>query len=136
MIKKIDHIGIAVSSLAAVKDFFNKNFGIVPEFEEEVSDQKVKVVGFKIGESTLEFLEPTDEFSPVAKFLAKRGEGLHHLSLSVENIQESLNILQSSAVQLIDKEPRLGADGKKIAFIHPKSTFGILLELSQSEIVS
>ncbi|MBN2364650.1 MAG: methylmalonyl-CoA epimerase [Calditrichaeota bacterium] len=131
MLEKIDHIGIAVNSVNEVKSLFKKIFNLEPLFEEEVSDQKVRVVGFKCGDSNLEFLEPLNAESPIARYLEKRGEGLHHVAVGVKDIDEALNRLKSTNVRLIDENPRMGAEGKKIAFVHPKSVFGILLELSQ-----
>lgn len=131
MLKKIDHIGVAVKSLEEVKQLFRTIFEEEPVFEETVEDQKVKVAGFKIGESNIEFLEPTNDNSPIAKFLSKRGEGLHHISVTVEDINEILSKMKSKDLRLIDEEPRMGAEGKKIAFAHPKSLHGILLEFSQ-----
>ena len=133
MLNKIDHIGVAVQSVEKVKHLFKTLFNLKPEFEEIVTDQKVKVVGFKIGESNLEFLEPVDETSPISKYLEKRGEGLHHIALNVENIEDILEQFKSHKLKVIDEKPRTGAEGKKIAFVHPKSFNGILLELSQDQ---
>ena len=102
-----------------------------PEFEETVEEQKVKAVGFRIGESKIEFLEATSADSPIAKYLEKRGEGLHHIALSVNDIAAVLQSMKERGLRLIDEEPKTGAEGKKIAFVHPKSVNGILLELSQ-----
>lgn len=131
MLQKIDHVGIAVNSLVEVKALFLKCFHMTPVFEETMPEQKVKVAGFRLGESNLEFLEPTDNDSPVARFLERKGQGLHHISLGVENINTVLKELRESNVSLIDENARIGAEGKKIAFVHPKSVFGVLLELSQ-----
>jgi methylmalonyl-CoA epimerase len=114
-----------------VRSFFLRIFDLKPVFEELVEDQKVKVIGFKIGESNIEFLEPTSPESPLSKFLVKRGQGMHHISIEVQNLEHTLAILKSQQIQLIDENSRTGAEGKKIAFLHPKSTFGVLLELSQ-----
>lgn len=131
MLKKIDHIGVAVQSLEQVKSLFAAVFGLEPEFEETVEEQKVRAAGFRIGESKIEFLEPTSPESPIAKFLEKRGEGLHHVALSVDDIVAVLGKMKAQGLRLIDEAPRTGAEGKKIAFVHPKSVSGILLELSQ-----
>lgn len=131
MLKKIDHIGVAVQSLEQVKSLFAALFGLEPDFEETVEEQKVRAAGFRIGESKIEFLEPTSPESPIAKFLEKRGEGLHHVALSVEDIVAVLGKMKAQGLRLIDEAPRTGAEGKKIAFVHPKSISGILLELSQ-----
>ena len=133
MVKKLDHIGIAVQSIDNVKLFFESIFNMTPAFEEIVEDQKVKVAGFTVGETTLEFLEPTAIDSPIAKFLEKRGEGLHHIALGVEDISGILEQFKDKGLKLIDESPRKGAEGKQIAFIHPKSIFGILTELSQEK---
>ncbi len=133
MIKKIDHVGIAVNSVSSVKTMFKTLFHLEPAFEEVVEDQKVKVVGFRLGDTNLEFLEPTGPDSPIAKYLKKRGEGIHHLALGVDNIEETLERFQQNNLRLIDETPRQGAEGKLIAFVHPKSLFGILLELSQEK---
>jgi methylmalonyl-CoA/ethylmalonyl-CoA epimerase len=131
VLKKLDHIGIAVHSLEPVKSFFQNIFNMSPVFEETVKEQKVRVAGFKVGETNLEFLEPTAEDSPIARYLEKRGEGLHHIALGVDDISDILNQLKEKGLRLIDETPREGAEGKHIAFIHPKSIFGILTELSQ-----
>jgi methylmalonyl-CoA/ethylmalonyl-CoA epimerase len=131
MLQKIDHVGIAVHSVENVKTLFLKYFHMTPVFEETVPEQKVRVAGFKLGESNLEFLEPTDNDSPIARFLEKKGQGLHHISVGVKNIDTVLKELREKNVNLIDEKARIGAEGKKIAFVHPKSVFGILLELSQ-----
>jgi len=134
MLDKLDHIGIAVNSIEEIKSFFQQVFNLSPVFEEIVPEQKVKVVGFLIGDSKLEFLEPTSTDSPVAKFLDKKGEGIHHLAVEVKNIDQILKRMKSKHIQLIDEEAKIGVAGKKIAFIHPKSTFGVLLELTEKKL--
>ena len=131
MLKKIDHIGIAVPDLDDIKNTLSEAFGLLPEIEEEVTDQKVKVAGYHIGDSTIEYLQPISPDSPIAKYLEKKGTGIHHIAYRVENLAETLKRLQKKGFQLIDELPRGGAEGKKIAFIHPKSTNGILIELCQ-----
>ncbi len=131
MLNKIDHVGIAVKSLEDVKNLFKTVFGQEPLFEETVEDQKVRVAGFKVGESNIEFLEPTGDDSPIAKFLEKKGEGIHHLAVGVDDVSAVLRKMKSNDIRLIDETPRTGAEGKQIAFAHPKSLHGILLELSQ-----
>ena len=133
MLEKIDHIGVAVYSVEEIKKTYKLLFGLEPEFEETVAEQKVHVVGFKIGQSNIEFLEPTSNDSPIAKYLAKKGEGFHHIALAVTDIGSVLQQMKSNGLQLIDETPKIGAEGKKIAFIHPKSFNGILLELSQEK---
>ena len=133
MNKKIDHIGIAVNSLAEVKRLYKSVFNIDPHFQETVADQKVNVIGIKAGESNLEFLEAISSDSPIAKFIGKRGEGLHHIALSVQNIDQVLENMRKNGLELIDQKSRIGAEGKRIAFVHPKSMNGILLELSEDD---
>jgi methylmalonyl-CoA/ethylmalonyl-CoA epimerase len=131
MLDKIDHIGIAVPDLESVIKTYHEAFGMVPEFREEIPDQKVKVAGFNIGGSTVEYLEPMVPDSTIARYLEKKGTGIHHMAFRVRNLQKSLSELKEKGFRLIDESPRDGAEGKKIAFIHPKSTNGILIELCQ-----
>jgi len=131
MIRKIDHIGIAVNSLEEVRQLYKAIFDIDPHFEEIVSDQKVKVIGIKVGESNLEFLEATSPESPIAKFIENRGEGLHHIAISVNDVDQVLENMRKQGLELIDKEAKVGAEGKRVAFVHPKSMNGVLVELSQ-----
>ncbi|WP_297062592.1 methylmalonyl-CoA epimerase [Thermococcus sp.] len=130
MFKKIDHIGIAVKNLEeAIKVW--EGLGLKVDEIEEVPDQKVRTAIIHIGESRIELLEPTAEDSPIAKFIAKRGEGIHHIALGVDNIEEHLKELKEKGYRLIDEEPRIGAGGAKIAFVHPKAVTGVLLELCE-----
>jgi len=132
MIKKIDHVGIAVKSLEeAIKVW--EGLGLKVEEIEEVPDQKVRTAIIHVGESRIELLEPTAEDSPIAKFIAKRGEGIHHIALGVDNIEEHLEKLKEAGYRLIDEKPRIGAGGAKIAFVHPKAVTGVLLELCQRD---
>ncbi len=131
MLEKIDHVGVAVHSVEAVKKIYKDVFNLDPAFEETVEAQKVRVVGFKIGGSNIEYLEPISADSPIARYLEKRGEGLHHIALGVANIETVLKKMKHTGLQLIDETPQIGAEGKKIAFVHPKSINGVLLELSQ-----
>ena len=131
--KKIDHIGIAIKSVEEAKKLYKDIFQIYPVFDEEVTDQKVRAIGIKIGESNLEYLEPTSQDSPIAKFINKRGEGLHHIAISVSNLKKILKLMKEKNIRLIDEEPRMGAEGKQIAFIHPKSMNGILVELIEEQ---
>jgi len=131
MLKAIDHIGIAVEDLDDVIQTYNTIFNIKPSFIETVEEQRVKTAGFTVGESTVELLQATDEESPIAKFISKKGAGIHHIAYRVENLEKTLNELKEKKIRLIDEKPRQGADGKKIAFIHPKSTGGVLIELCE-----
>ncbi|GAB4368868.1 MAG: methylmalonyl-CoA epimerase [Calditrichia bacterium] len=133
MLKKIDHVGVAVQSIQEIKELFNNLFDMEPSFEEVVEDQKVRVAGYRVGESNFEFLEPLENDSPISKFLEKRGEGIHHIAVTVSDIHQLLEKLKQKGIKLIDENPRKGAEGKWIAFAHPKSFHGILLEFSQSE---
>lgn len=133
MIKKIDHLGIAVEDLEAAVQLFRDTLGLPYAGEETVAEQKVKTAFFPVGESSLELLEPTDPESPIAKFLEKRGPGIHHIALRVEDVAQAISHFQAQGLRMIDETPRLGAHGAKIAFIHPKSTPGLLLELCQRD---
>jgi methylmalonyl-CoA epimerase len=123
---KLHHVGIAVKTLDRAQ-FWNKFFNLKTEETKEIPDQKVKIAFIPIGESKIELLEPLQE-GPVSSFLEKRGEGIHHLAIEVEDIESVLKAMKAAGIALIDETPRLGAEGK-IAFVHPKSTGGILLEL-------
>ena len=129
MITKINHLGIAVKDLDSAVNLLKSAFNLEVTGIEEVASQKAKVAFLPIGESRLELLEPTSEDGAVAKFLAKRGEGFHHVALETDCIEEALKLAESQGLRLIDKEPRPGAHGTKVAFIHPKSTLGVLVEL-------
>ena len=130
---KIHHVGIAVESLQAAVPVFEKLLGHPPDSEEVVPDQKVRVTVFTIGESRIELLEATSPDSPIARFISKRGAGVHHLTLDVPDLAQTLAELESSGVKLIDREPRPGAGNERIAFLHPSSTAGVLIELVQSK---
>ena len=130
-IKRIAHIGLAVKGLDAPKDLYGKALGLELKGEEVVETQKVKVSFIKVGESNLELFLPTAPDSAVAKFLENKGEGFHHLALEVEDIHAAVAELKAAGVRLIDETPREGAHGALVAFIHPKATFGVLLELCQ-----
>ncbi len=124
---KIDHVGVAVRSLdEAVKTFEALGFSVAEI--EEVAEQKVRVAMLPIGESRIELLEATSEDSAVAKFIASRGEGVHHIAINVDNIEEALKRAKEAGIRLVDERPRVGAGGKKVAFLHPKSTHGVLIE--------
>ncbi len=128
---KIDHLGIATKSIAESLKFWQDSLGLENVHTEVVEEQKVRVAMLPIGESRIELLEPTSDDSPVAKFLEKRGGGIHHIAVEVENIEESLAKLKENGAKLIDETPRIGAEGCLIAFVHPQSTNGVLLELTQ-----
>jgi len=130
---KIHHIGIAVGSLAAARPVFEKLLGKPPDSEEVVEEQKVRVAMFQVGESRLELLEATSEDSPLARSIAKRGQGLHHVAVAVEDLAGTLRKLENAGVRLIDREPRRGAGKKQVFFLHPASTVGVLIELAVEE---
>ncbi|MCL5981055.1 MAG: methylmalonyl-CoA epimerase [Firmicutes bacterium] len=131
MIKKIDHIGIAVNSIEQSAKLYETLLGLKITATEVVEEQKVKVAFLPTGDSEVELLESTDPEGPVAKFIAARGEGIQHLAFRVENLEEMLAVLKAAGVRLIDEKPRHGAGGAKIAFLHPKETFGTLIELCE-----
>ncbi|WP_396150304.1 methylmalonyl-CoA epimerase [Flavobacterium sp.] len=128
----IEHIGIAVKSLEEAIPFWEEKLGLKCYRIEEVKEQKVKTAFFQIGQSKIELLESTDPDGPIGKFIEKKGEGIHHLAIAVKDIQQNLTELASKDVQLINTTPRKGAEGLDIAFLHPKSTHGVLLELCEN----
>lgn len=130
MFKKIDHLGIAIKDIESATKVYEA-FGIMSKETEVVEDQKVKVSFALVGDVRLEFLEATSEDSPIAKFIAKRGVGVHHISFAVDDIEKALEEMKKIGVVLIDEKPKIGAGGAKIAFLHPKSTGGILIELCE-----
>lgn len=127
--KKINHMGIAVKNLERASALWEKILGLEKVGEEYVAEQNVKVAIFQIGESRIELLEPVKPESPIGKFIEKRGEGIHHICIEVDNIQSALADLKSKEAPLIDEKPRTGAGGHKIAFLHPKGFNGVLIEL-------
>ena len=131
MIKKIDHIGIAVDNLEEQMHFYEDVLGLTCEGIEEVADQKVRVAIFPVGEVRIELLEPLSEDSPIAKFIAKRGTGIHHMAYCVTDLDGTLKSFKERMIRLIDDEPRIGAGGHKIAFLHPKSTSVVLTEMCE-----
>ena len=130
-ILKIDHLGIAVNSIDDGKNFWSEILGLKFQGSETVEAQKVTTAFFPVGESEVELLESTSPDGPVAKFIEKRGQGFQHIAFRVANIEEALKELKEKGIQLIDKEPRIGAGGAKIAFLHPKATGGVLVELCE-----
>ena len=128
---KIDHLGIAVNSIDEGKNFWSDILGLSFEGAETVEAQKVTTAFFPVGESEVELLESTAPDGPVAKYIAKRGQGIQHIAFRVENIEAALDELKEKGVRLIDEKPRQGAGGAKIAFLHPKATGGVLVELCE-----
>lgn len=127
----IEHIGIAVKNIDESIKYYEDILGLKCYAIEEVKDQKVKTAFFKIGETKIELLESTSTDGPIAKFIEKKGEGVHHIAFAVNGLSQSLTELEGKGVQLIDKTPRKGAEGLNIAFLHPKSTQGVLTELCE-----
>ncbi len=132
-VKHIDHIGIAVKEMAQAKRFYEEILGLKLTGVEEVVEQKVKVAFFPITDSEIELLESTQPDGPVSKFIEAKGEGIQHIAFRVENLEEALQELKAKGVRLIDERPRKGAGGAKIAFIHPKETNGVLVELCERD---
>lgn len=124
----IEHIGIAVKSLKDAIPFYEKILGLTCYAIEEVKDQRVKTAFFMVGQTKIELLESTDPEGPIGKFIEKKGEGIHHIAFAQEDIAGALANAEANGVQLIDKSPRKGAEGLNIGFLHPKSTFGVLME--------
>ncbi len=127
----IEHIGIAVKNLDEAIAYYEKVLGLKCYSIEEIKDQKVKTAFFKVGQTKIELLESTDSAGPIGKFIEKRGEGVHHIAFNVKNLPEKLKEVTSKGVQLIDETPKEGAEGLDIAFLHPKSTFGVLTEFCE-----
>lgn len=130
-ISHIEHLGIAVKSIEASLPYYEQVLGLKCYNIEEVADQKVKTAFFKVGQTKIELLEPTSEDSTIAKFIEKRGEGIHHIAFATDSVAEALAEIAEKGVQLIDKAPRKGAEGLNIAFLHPKSTCSVLTELCE-----
>lgn len=130
---KVDHIGVAVKSLDETLKFYQDMLGLELHGTEVVDEQKVKVAFLPVGDTEVELLESTDPEGPIAKFIEKKGEGIQHIAFRVPNIEEAIAELMAKGVKMIDEKPRYGAGGAKIAFCHPKSTNGVLVELSERE---
>jgi methylmalonyl-CoA/ethylmalonyl-CoA epimerase len=128
----IEHIGIAVTSLKSSISFYEKVFGLKCYNIEEMADQKIRTAFFLIGQTKIELLESTDPEGPIGRFVAKRGEGIHHIAFAVDDIAEQLKQAEKEGVRLIDVNPRKGAEGLDIAFLHPGSTGGVLIELCEN----
>ena len=135
MFEKISHIGIAVKDIEASSALFQALFGKRPDRAEDLPEHKVRTAMFTVGESAIELTEALDSESPIARFIEKRGEGVHHVSFVVDDIDAELVRLKAAGFQLIDERPRPGADGHRVAFLHPKSTNGVLIEISQKPAV-
>ena len=129
--KQIAHIGIAVHDVEAAIPFYTEGLGMILEKTEEVESEQVKVAFIKIGDSRIELLEPLSEKSAIHTFLEKKGEGIHHIALEVDDVQQRLDDLKQNGIRLINEQPKQGADNAQIAFLHPKSTNGVLFELCQ-----
>lgn len=131
MIKKVDHIGIAVKDLASALAFYSQGIGLKVTHQEVLPEEETKVTMVPVGDIRLEFLEATSETGPVGKFLANRGEGVHHVCFEVDDLRATLKELERAGFQLINTTPRPGAHGTLVAFVHPKSASGVLIELNQ-----
>ncbi len=130
---KLDHIGIAVSNIEEVKKLYSEILGLQHLGSETVAEQKVTTAFFPVGDTELELLESTAPDGPIGKFIEAKGQGVQHLAFRVDNLEAALAELKAKGVRLIDEKPRKGAGGAKIAFLHPKATFGVLVELSERE---
>lgn len=133
MIKKINHIGIAVNNIEEALGLYTDVLGLKLEGVEVVEEQKVKTAFLPIDNTEFELLESTDKDGPIAKFIEKRGQGIQHIALEVEDIEKAIEEMKAKGIRMIDEKPRYGAGGAKIAFLHPKSTFGVLIELCQKD---
>lgn len=132
MFLRLEHLGIAVKDLAAVNDLYGSLFAKGPYKEEEVASEHVKTSFFQLGEAKVEFLEATHPDSAIAKYIEKRGEGLHHVAFEVDDIHAEMKRLKAQGFQLLNEEPKRGADNKLVCFLHPKSANGVLVELCQT----
>ena len=132
-ISHIEHIGIAVNNLEESIRYYENILGFTCYAIEKIEDQRVNTAFFKVGQTKIELLESTDPEGPIGKFIAKKGEGIHHIAFSVKNLDKALIETEAKGVQLIDKAPRKGAEGLDIAFLHPKSTIGVLTELCENK---
>ncbi|MFW6414696.1 MAG: methylmalonyl-CoA epimerase [Thermodesulfobacteriota bacterium] len=133
MLSKVDHLGIAVRSLDDAVKFYENALGLQCQHVEEVESQQVRTAFFEVGETHIELLQPTSEDSPINKFLEKNGDGLHHVAYYTDDIEAQLSQAKEAGCKLINPEPVSGAGGKKVAFLHPKSTYGVLTELCTKE---
>ncbi|NLK64383.1 MAG: methylmalonyl-CoA epimerase [Tissierellia bacterium] len=133
MVNKIDHIGIAVKNLDDALNFYENILGLKSAGTETVEEQKVKVAFLPIGDTEVELLESSEEDGPIARYIAKNGEGVQHIAYRVDDIEKAIAEMKEKGIRMIDEKPRYGAGGAKIAFCHPKSTFGVLIELCQRD---
>ncbi|KPU26609.1 methylmalonyl-CoA epimerase [Caloranaerobacter sp. TR13] len=133
MVKKVDHIGIAVKNLEETLKFYQEVLGLELDGIEVVEEQKVKVAFLPIGDTEIELLESTDKEGPIARYIEKKGEGIQHIAYRVDDIEKAIEEMKSKGIRMIDEKPRYGAGGAKIAFLHPKSTYGVLIELCQRD---
>jgi len=133
MVKKIDHIGIAVKNLNETLNFYENILGLKSAGTETVEEQKVKVAFLPVGDTEVELLESTEEDGPIARYIAKNGEGVQHIAYKVNDIEKAIDEMKNKGIRMIDEKPRFGAGGAKIAFCHPKSTYGVLIELCQRD---
>ena len=133
MVKKVDHIGIAVKSLEETLKFYEDALGLKCEGTEVVKEQKVKVAFLPIGDTEMELLESTDDEGPIARYIEKKGEGVQHIAYRVDDIEKAIEEMKAKGIKMIDEKPRYGAGGAKIAFLHPKSTHGVLIELCERD---
>ena len=129
MLNKIYHLGYAVEDIDAASRFYRENFGAEPTESEVVGEQGIIAAMFRVGESMVELVQPTGPDTPVGRFLARRGEGFHHVAYEVDDLEAALRELRQNGVEIIDEEPRVGAGDTRMAFVHPRSTFGVLTEL-------
>lgn len=129
--KKIEHIGIAVKDMQAAEEVYSSLLGVAPYKREMVKTEHVLTSFFKVGNSKIELLESSNDSGPVAKFIKKRGEGMHHIAFEVENIEQEMERLRNAGFQLLSEKPKAGADNKLVCFVHPKSAHGVLVELCQ-----
>lgn len=133
MVKKVDHIGIAVKNLEETLKFYEGALGLKCGGTEVVEEQKVKVAFLPIGDTEIELLESTDEQGPISRYIEKKGEGIQHMAYRVDNIEKAIEEMKAKGIRMIDEKPRYGAGGAKIAFLHPKSTYGVLIELCERD---
>lgn len=131
MVEKIEHIGIAVKNLTEANQMYEKLLGVAPYKIESVESEGVSTSFFRIGESKIELLEASHPESPIAKFIEKKGEGIHHIAFAVKDIEQEIERLQKEGFEIINEEPKIGADKQRICFLHPKSSQGVLIELCQ-----